>query len=43
MPPLRYEIVHRLKRDFPALTIVLNGGIAGDAAIDGAAARRSTA
>ena len=25
--PLRYEIVHRLKRDFPALTIVANGGI----------------
>ncbi len=33
VPPLRYEVVHRLKRDFPALTIVLNGGIAGDAAI----------
>ena len=28
IPPLRYEVVHRLKRDFPALTIVLNGGIA---------------
>jgi tRNA-dihydrouridine synthase A len=27
IPPLRYEIVHRLKRDFPALTIVLNGGL----------------
>ena len=34
IPPLRYEAVHRLKRDFPALTIVINGGIAGDAAID---------
>jgi tRNA-dihydrouridine synthase A len=33
VPPLRYEVVHRLKRDFPALTIVLNGGLAGDAAI----------
>jgi tRNA-dihydrouridine synthase A len=27
IPPLRYEHVHRLKRDFPQLTIVLNGGI----------------
>lgn len=28
IPPLRYEFVHRLKRDFPQLTIVLNGGMA---------------
>ena len=27
IPPLRYEVVHRLKRDFPALEIVLNGGL----------------
>ena len=27
IPPLRYEVVHRLKRDFPQLTIVLNGGL----------------
>jgi tRNA-dihydrouridine synthase A len=27
VPPLRYDIVHRLKRDFPHLEIVLNGGI----------------
>ena len=27
VPPLRYEQVHRLKRDFPAATIVINGGI----------------
>jgi len=27
VPPLRYDWVRRLKRDFPALTIVLNGGI----------------
>jgi tRNA-dihydrouridine synthase A len=27
VPPLRHEIVHRLKADFPALTIVLNGGL----------------
>ena len=33
VPPLRYEFVHRLKRDFPSLTIVINGGIAGDEAI----------
>ena len=33
LPPLRHELVHRLKRDFPALTIVVNGGIAGDEAI----------
>ena len=33
IPPLRYAVVHRLKRDFPSLTIVVNGGIAGDAAI----------
>ena len=33
LPPLRYEFVHRLKRDFPALTIVLNGGVTTDAQI----------
>ncbi len=27
IPPLRHDMVHRLKRDFPRLTIVLNGGI----------------
>ncbi|MBL0089105.1 MAG: tRNA dihydrouridine(20/20a) synthase DusA [Ideonella sp.] len=27
IPPLRYDVVHQLKRDFPALSIVLNGGI----------------
>ncbi|MBK6603670.1 MAG: tRNA dihydrouridine(20/20a) synthase DusA [Betaproteobacteria bacterium] len=27
VPPLRHDVVHRLKRDFPALTIVTNGGI----------------
>ncbi|WP_395675934.1 tRNA dihydrouridine(20/20a) synthase DusA [Inquilinus sp.] len=27
IPPLRYEVVHRLKRDFPQLTIAINGGI----------------
>jgi tRNA-dihydrouridine synthase A len=33
LPPLRYELVHRLKREFPALTIVLNGGIRTNAQI----------
>ncbi len=33
VPPLRYELVYRLKRDFPALTIVLNGGVTTDAQI----------
>ncbi len=28
LPPLRYDYVYRLKREFPKLTIVLNGGIA---------------
>ena len=27
IPPLNYEWVYRLKRDFPELTIVINGGI----------------
>ncbi len=27
VPPLRYELVAQLKRDFPALTIAINGGI----------------
>ncbi|MEJ2528793.1 MAG: tRNA dihydrouridine(20/20a) synthase DusA [Gammaproteobacteria bacterium] len=27
VPPLRYEIVHRLKLDFPDLEIIINGGI----------------
>jgi len=28
VPPLRHDFVHRLKHDFPHLTIVVNGGIA---------------
>ncbi|MEO6015701.1 MAG: tRNA dihydrouridine(20/20a) synthase DusA, partial [Polaromonas sp.] len=27
VPPLRYELVHRLKQEFPLLTICINGGI----------------
>jgi tRNA-dihydrouridine synthase A len=33
IPPLRYEIVHNIKRDFPHLTIILNGGLKTLAAI----------
>lgn len=35
VPPLRYEIVHQLKRDFPELDIIINGGITGlDSALE---------
>jgi len=34
VPPLRYAFVHRLKRDFPQLAFVLNGGIADFATIE---------
>jgi tRNA-dihydrouridine synthase A len=34
LPPLRHATVHQLKRDFPALTIVLNGGVTTNAQID---------
>merc|ERR1711965_92523 len=27
IPPLKYEVVHQLKRDFPQLEIILNGGL----------------
>jgi len=30
VPPLRYQFVHRLKRDFPHLIIAVNGGITTD-------------
>ena len=30
IPPLRYEVAHRLKQDFPHLTIAINGGICTD-------------
>ncbi|MEE9551844.1 MAG: tRNA dihydrouridine(20/20a) synthase DusA [Gammaproteobacteria bacterium] len=26
IPPLQYEVVHQLKKDFPALEIIINGG-----------------
>ena len=34
VPRLRYDVVHRLKRDFPAFTIVLNGGLTAWPAIE---------
>lgn len=33
IPPLRYELVHRLKQDFPQLSISINGGITTDAQV----------
>ena len=33
VPPLRYEMAHRLKADFPLLTIAINGGINSDDAV----------
>ena len=33
IPPLRYEAVYRLKKDFPSLEIVINGGIASQVSI----------
>ncbi len=27
IPPLRYELVHRIKADFPSLEVIVNGGI----------------
>ena len=31
IPPLRYELVRRLKQDFPRLVIAINGGVTSDA------------
>ncbi len=33
VPPLRYELVHQLKKDFPHLTIAINGGVTTNAQI----------
>lgn len=33
IPPLRYEVVHQLKAEFPDFTIAINGGLATDAAV----------
>ncbi len=34
IPPLQYESVHRIKRDFPALTVILNGGLSQPAQVE---------
>jgi tRNA-dihydrouridine synthase A len=34
IPPLRYDVVRRLGRDFPGLVFVLNGGLADLAAVE---------
>ena len=39
VPPLRYEVVAALRRDFPALTFIVNGGLATPAAIGDALER----
>ncbi len=33
IPPLRYQLVHRLKSEFPQLTIAINGGLKDEEAI----------
>ena len=33
VPPLRYEVVHRLKQEFPRLTVAINGGFTTQAQI----------
>jgi tRNA-dihydrouridine synthase A len=30
IPPLRYEVAHQLKREFPELEIIINGGVKTD-------------
>jgi tRNA-dihydrouridine synthase A len=35
IPPLKYDYVHRLKRERPGLAVVLNGGVADFAAVAG--------
>ena len=34
VPPLRYAVVHQLKREFPQLTIAINGGFTADAQVN---------
>ncbi len=34
VPPLRYDTVHRLKRDFPALVFATNGGITTNSQVE---------
>ena len=39
IPPLRYDYVYRLKREFPQLEIIINGGITTRAQIDAQAGK----
>jgi tRNA-dihydrouridine synthase A len=39
VPPLKYDYVHQLKRDFPELEIVINGGITTRAQIEAQSAK----
>ena len=41
IPPLKYDYVHRLKRDRPGLAVVLNGGLPDLAAVIGSAGGRT--
>lgn len=34
IPPLQYDVVYQLKRDFPQLNLILNGGLKSLAAVD---------
>lgn len=34
IPPLRYDVVHSIKKDFPHLTIIINGGLKSITDID---------
>src|ERR1700689_3995752 len=34
IPPLKHDYVHRLKRERPELTVILNGGLSDGAAVD---------
>jgi tRNA-dihydrouridine synthase A len=37
VPPLRYDLVHQLKQEFPHLVIAINGGFTADDVVAGAA------
>lgn len=34
VPPLRYDVVHRLRADFPNLRLLVNGGVDSESAVD---------
>ncbi|MEZ5564364.1 MAG: tRNA dihydrouridine(20/20a) synthase DusA [Gammaproteobacteria bacterium] len=35
VPPLRYDVVYRLRRDFPGLRLIINGGVDTTAGVQG--------